>query len=128
MAAAGPLAQARRSTVDRSWLEACEAFASADRSAPLEAEDLGLWATAQLMLAQDEKALATLERAHYRYLERDETVPAARAAIWIGMNLAYGGAVGPASGWLGRAQRLDDQEPEESVERGYLLLPLVFRH
>ena len=44
------------------------------------------------------------------------------------MNLAYSGAVGPASGWLGRAQRLLDEEPGDSVEQGYLLLPLVFRH
>ena len=128
MAATGLLAQARRAIEERSWLEAGEAFARADRSDPLDAEDLGLWATAQLMLAQDEAAIGTLERAHYRYLEHGETVPAARAAIWIGMNLAYGGAVGPASGWLGRAQRLVDQEPGESAEQGYLLLPLVFRH
>src|SRR2546429_30499 len=128
MAATGLLAQARRAIEERSWLEAREAFARADRSDRLDAEDLGLWATAQLMLAQDEAAIGTLERAHYRYLERGETVPAARAAIWIGMNLAYGGAVGPASGWLGRAQRLVDQEPGESAEQGYLLLPLVFRH
>jgi ATP/maltotriose-dependent transcriptional regulator MalT len=44
------------------------------------------------------------------------------------MNLAYRGAIGPASGWLGRAQRLLEQEPGESVEHGYLLIPLVFRH
>ena len=128
MAVTGLLAQAQRAIAERSWLEAREAFARADRSAPLGAEDLWLWATAQLMLAQDEEALATLERAHHRSLECGETAPAVRAAIWIGMNLAYGGAVGPASGWLGRAQRLLDQEPGESVERGYLLLPLVFRH
>ncbi len=128
MAATGLLAQARRAIEERSWLEAGEAFARADHSDPLDAEDLGLWATAQLMLAQDEAAIGTLERAHYRYLEQGETVLAARAAIWIGMNLAYGGAVGPASGWLGRAQRLVDQEPGESAEQGYLLLPLVFRH
>ena len=128
MAVTGLLAQAQRAIAERSWLEAREAFARADGSAPLDAEDLELWATAQLMLAQDEAAVATLERAHYRYLEHGETVPAVRAAIWIGMNLAYGGAVGPASGWLGRAQRLLDQEPGESVDQGYLLLPLVFRH
>ena len=128
MAVTGLLAQAQRAIAERSWLEAREAFARADGSAPLDAENLELWATAELMLAQDEAAVATLERAHYRYLERGETVRAVRPAIWIGMNLAYGGAVGPASGWLGRAQRLLDQEPGESADHGYLLLPLVFRH
>ena len=74
MAVTGLLAQARRAIEERSWLEAREAYARADRSDPLQAEDLGLWATAQLMLAQDEAAIGTLERAHYRYLERGETV------------------------------------------------------
>ena len=50
------------------------------------------------------------------------------AATWIGMNLAYRGAVGPASGWLGRAQRLLDSGPDDGAERGYLLIPVVFRH
>jgi len=128
MAVASLLAHARRATSQHSWLEAREAFARADRAGPLDAEDLELWATTLLMLAEDEAAVATLERVHERYLERGETVRAVRAAIWIGMNLAYSGAVGPANGWLGRAQRLLDQEPGESAEQGYLLLPLVFRH
>jgi DNA-binding NarL/FixJ family response regulator len=128
MAVDGLLAHARHATSQHSWLEAREAFARADCAGPLDAEDLELWATTLLMLAEDEAAVATLERVHERYLERGETVRAVRAAIWIGMNLAYSGAVGPASGWLGRAQRLLDEEPGDSVEQGYLLLPLVFRH
>ena len=128
MAVDGLLAHARHATSQHSWREAREAFARADCAGPLDAEDLELWATTLLMLAEDEAAVATLERVHERYLERGETVRAVRAAIWIGMNLAYSGAVGPASGWLGRAQRLLDEEPGDSVEQGYLLLPLVFRH
>ncbi len=34
--------------------------------------------------------------------------------------------MGRASGWLGRAQRLLDREEGDRVERGYLLLPVVF--
>ena len=128
MAVAGLLAHARRATAEHSWLRGPRSVCSRRRAGPLDAEDLELWATAQLMLAEDEAAVATLERVHDRYLERGETVRAARAAIWIGMNLAYSGAVGPASGWLGRAQRLLDEEPGDSAEQGYLLLPLVFRH
>ena len=56
-----------------------------------------------------------------------ETLPAVRCAAWIGLNLASRGEIGPASGWLGRAQRL--VEPEgECAERGYLLLPAMFQH
>jgi DNA-binding CsgD family transcriptional regulator len=122
------LERARNAYARRAWLEAHEAFSQADEKEPLEAEDLELLTTATLMLGRDDAALAVLERAHHRYLEREETLPAVRAAIWMGINLAYRGAVGPASGWLGRAQRLLDQEPGESAERGFLLIPLVFRH
>jgi DNA-binding CsgD family transcriptional regulator len=121
------LTNARDAAARRSWLQAHETFARADARAPLGAEDLELYALTALMLARDDAAVALLERAHHRRLEDGEQVPAATDAIWIGLNLAYRGAVGPASGWLGRAQRLLDQGPAECAERGYLLLPTVFR-
>ncbi|HZO62756.1 MAG TPA: LuxR C-terminal-related transcriptional regulator [Gaiellaceae bacterium] len=127
-AAAEVLEQARDAYARRSWLEAHEAFSRADGETPLAAEDLELLSVATLMLSRDDEAMAVLERAHHLYLERDELHRAVRTAAWIGINLASRGAVGPASGWLGRAQRLLEQEPGESAEHGYLLLPQVFRH
>ena len=50
-----------------------------------------------------------------------------RCAFWIGVNLASRGEMGRASGWLGRAQRLLEREGRDRVERGYLLLPVVFQ-
>jgi DNA-binding CsgD family transcriptional regulator len=122
------LEQAREAYARRSWLEAHEAFSRADDETSLEAEDLGLQSVAALMLCRDDDAVVALERAHHRYLERGETLQAVRAAAWTGLNLASRGAVGPATGWLGRAQRLLDRVPGESVEQGYLLVPLVFQH
>src|SRR6266545_887724 len=122
------LERARDAYGSRAWLEAYESFSRADQHAPLEAEDLELYTTAALMLGRDDEAITILERAHHRFVERGDTLRAVRAATWIGMNLAYRGAVGPASGWLGRAQRLLDREPGESAEHGYLLIPHVFRH
>ena len=79
------------------------------------------------MLGRDDESVAWLERAHRRFLEDGETLRAVRCAAWIGLNLASRGEIGPATGWLGRAQRL--LEPEgECAEQGYLLLPEVFRH
>jgi DNA-binding CsgD family transcriptional regulator len=121
------LESARADSEERSWLGAFEAFARADEEAPLEAEDLELYATTARMLGRDDDALAALERAHHRYLDRGETRRAAYCAGWIGMSLAYRGEVGPAGGWLARAQRLLEDEPEETVEHGYLLLPAMFR-
>ena len=127
-AAVEALEQAREAYSGRLWLEAYEAFGRADEEEPLEAGDLELQSMATLMLGRDDESVAFLERAHHRYLEQGETLRAVRAAMWIGINLATRGAVGPASGWLGRAQRLLEQVPGESPEQGYLLLPLVFQH
>jgi DNA-binding CsgD family transcriptional regulator len=127
-AAVEALEQAREAYSGRLWLEAYEAFGRADEEEPLEAEDLELQSMATLMLGRDDESVAFLERAHHRYLEQGETLRAVRAATWIGINLATRGAVGPASGWLGRAQRLLEQVPGESPEQGYLLIPLVFQH
>ena len=46
----------------------------------------------------------------------------------MGWNCPACGEVGPGSGWIGRAQRLLEREPDDTVERGYLLMPLVFQH
>ena len=124
----GALDRARDAYARRAWLEAHEAFSRADDDGALEAEDLELLAMAKLMLGRDDEAIAILERAHHRYLERGDTQRAIRAATWIGMNLHFRGAIAPANGWLGRAQRLLDGQPGDSVEHGYLMIPSVFRH
>jgi DNA-binding CsgD family transcriptional regulator len=99
----------------------------AQAATPLEAPDLELLALAAVMLGRDDDSVAWLERAHQRYLEGGETLRAVRCAAWIVLNLATRGEIGPATGWLGRAQRL--VEPlGECAERGWLLLPGVFRH
>jgi len=122
------LERAREAHARRSWLEAYEAFTRADAEEPIGPEDLERCALAALMLGRDDDANSIFERAHGLWLERGETRRALRTAIWIGMNLGYRGAVGPAGGWLSRAQRLLEQEPGETAEHGYLMLPLVFRH
>jgi DNA-binding CsgD family transcriptional regulator len=127
-AAVESLERAREANSRRSWLEAHELFSRADEAEPLQASDLELLSLVTLMLGRDDEAVAFLQRAHHRYLEQGETLRAVRAATWIGINLAMRGAVGPATGWLGRAQRLLEQVPGESAEQGYLLIPLVFQH
>jgi ATP/maltotriose-dependent transcriptional regulator MalT len=43
------------------------------------------------------------------------------------MQLALRGEMGPATGWLGRAQRLLEGEGD-CAEQGYLLMPVAFQH
>lgn len=110
------------------WTDAYESLSRADQEAPLGAEDLELLATSAFMLGRDDDYCSALERAHHAYVDAGENLRAVRCAFWVGMNLALRGEMGPASGWLGRAQRMLDREEEESVEQGYLLMPQVFQH
>jgi DNA-binding CsgD family transcriptional regulator len=120
------LERGRESYALEAWAEAHELLSAADPSHPLGARDLELLATAAYMIGREEDYFASLERAHRAYVDAGEALAAARCAFWIGVNLARRGEVGSAGGWLGRAQRLLDRVEGDSVERGYLLLPVAF--
>jgi ATP/maltotriose-dependent transcriptional regulator MalT len=122
------LERGRARYATRDWTEAYDSLTAADRAEPLSPEDLELLATSAFMLGRDDEYVSALERAHHLYLEAGETLRSVRCAIWLGLNLTIRGEVGPAGGWLGRAQRILDREQLESAERGYLLMPLAFRH
>jgi DNA-binding CsgD family transcriptional regulator len=112
----------------RAWQEAFDTLSRADSTATLELDDLDLLATSAFMLGRDDVWMGLLERAHDRALEAGAQLRAARCAIWLGMHLAVRGEMGSATGWLGRSQRLLDEQPGEHGEAGYLLLPMMFRH
>ncbi|HEV2123885.1 MAG TPA: LuxR C-terminal-related transcriptional regulator, partial [Chloroflexota bacterium] len=114
--------------VRRAWMDAYGALSHADQATPLGAEDLELLATSAYMLGRDDEYVSYLERAHHAYLGTGEPLRAVRCAFWVGMNLALRGEMAPASGWLGRAQRLVEREGRDCVEQGYLLLPLMFEY
>lgn len=103
------LERGRRAYAERAWLGAYELLTAADRHEALAADDFDLLATCAFMLGRDDESIAWLERAHHRHFEAGETRRAARSAIWVGLNLASRGQIGPATGWLGRAQRLLDE-------------------
>ena len=121
------LERARAAYQRRAWLEAYDAFGLAEEQSALHGPDLDLVATCAFMLGRDSDYSAWLERGHHRCLDRGDTIGAVRCALWIGMNLASRGLLGPATGWLGRAQRLLEHEAE-CAEHGYLLIPVMFQH
>ena len=123
-----PLARGRKSYASRRWTEAYESLVEADQGAALQAGDLELLATAAYMLGRDDAYVGALERAHHAYLDAGTPLCAVRCAFWLGVNFAHRGEMGPATGWLGRAQRLLEREEDDCVERGYLLAAGVLRH
>jgi len=122
------LEQGRESYSSSAWLAAYESLTRADQSSPLAADDLERLAVSAYMLGREDEWRQVLERAHHAYSDHGEPLRAVRCAFWIGIQLALKGEMGPATGWLGRAQRLLDREQDECVEQGYMLMPVVFQH
>jgi DNA-binding CsgD family transcriptional regulator len=122
------LERGRASYTSSAWTDAYDSLSRVDQASPLEGEDLELLATSAYMIGRDEEWMQVLERAFQRHSEAGLVLRAARCAFWIGMNLALRGEMGPATGWLGRAQRLVEREERECVEQGYMLLPVSFQH
>lgn len=122
------LERGRESYEALAWADAYECLSRAQEAAPLGGGDLVLLATSAHMLGRVDEWLPLLERAHHAYAEEGESLRAVRCAFWIGMNLALRGELGPATGWLGRAQRMLDREEGECVEHGYMLMPVSFQH
>jgi DNA-binding CsgD family transcriptional regulator len=110
------------------WADAYECLSRADQAGSLGGDDLAQLAIAAHMLGRVDEWIPLLERAHHRYVEEGSELSAVRTAFWIGMNLAFRGELGPASGWLGRAQRMLERHEGECVEQGYMLLPVSFQH
>ena len=125
---AGDLERGREAYARRAWTETHDSLSAADRAEPLEPADLELLATSAFMLGRDHEYVDIMERAHQAYVEGGETPRAVRCAVWCGLILLTRGEVGPGSAWIGRAQRLVEGQPGDSAERGFLLMPLVFKH
>ncbi len=121
------LRRGRESYARRAWMDAYKSLSHADQATPLGAEDLELLAMSAFMIGSDDEFLSGLERAHHAYLDGGEAMRAVRCAFWVGVNLAFQGEMARATGWLGRAQRLVEREEGDCVERGYLLVPVVFQ-
>jgi DNA-binding CsgD family transcriptional regulator len=119
------LERGRQAYARRAWLDAYTALSNADRAASLEADDVGLLAMSASMVGRIDEMLSLLERAHDAFVDAGESLPAARCAFWLGMNLALRGELGSAGGWFGRAERLVDGQ--DCVEQGYLLMPVALQ-
>jgi DNA-binding NarL/FixJ family response regulator len=125
---AGDLERGRRSVAAWAWQEAHAALARADRTTPLGAEDLELFATAAYMIGRDDEYRQVLERAHHAHLTAGNAQRAVRCAFWAGLSHLTKGELAPASGWFARGQRLLDLDDRVCVERGYLLIPVLLGH
>ena len=110
----------------RAWRDCFKILSDADRQAPLESEHLVLLSQAAFLIGKEKEGAEALSRAHQSFLASGQTVPAARCAFWLGFTALLNGESARATGWLSRASRLLQDQPE-CVESGYLLLPNGYR-
>ena len=120
------LEQGREAFQKRAWGTAFARLTEADREMPLEPGDLLLLGQAAQLIGRDAEAADLLARTHQAFLSRGETQFAARCAFWMGFRYLLSGEFAQSGGWLSRAARLLDGQPE-CVENGYLLLPTGYR-
>jgi Flp pilus assembly protein TadD len=122
VAVKGALERGRRAHATESWTVAFDTLSAADASTPLGGDDLELLAASAYMLGREDDYFRALERGHEAHLDAGDARRAVRCAFWLAANLAQRGEMGRASGWLGRARRLLEHEPQDCVERGYVLI------
>jgi DNA-binding CsgD family transcriptional regulator/tetratricopeptide (TPR) repeat protein len=122
------LHRGRRAYDSRAWKDAHELLSAADSENALRAADLERLATAAFLIGRKHEFERTLERAYRAYHDAGDLPSAARCAFWIGLPLLLRGESGPATGWFTRGRRLLDREERETVEQGFLLLPVAEQH
>jgi DNA-binding NarL/FixJ family response regulator len=114
------LAVARTAFAARDWTVARDGFVAARGDLPLDADDLNSLAEAAWWLGLMDESLAAREAAYERYLEKSDNRRAAMRAFDIAYAYFLRGDETVGGGWINRAQRLVENEPD-CAEQGYLL-------
>jgi ATP/maltotriose-dependent transcriptional regulator MalT len=112
------LAEARSSYARCDWTTAREAFRAVGDDLQ-EADDLYALANTSWWLGDLDQAMPDLQRAYRCYLDEQSPRTAALVALDLGYTYALRGDEAQASGWLSRAVRLLESEPE-CAEQAYL--------
>jgi len=102
------------------WNEAFEHFSLADAEAALPPERLERLAEAANWIGRLDDSVAARERAHAAYLERGERRRAGFMALLLAHDHFSKGQSALANGWIRRAERLLESEPD-CIEYGHLL-------
>ncbi len=120
-----PLPAGRVALAAYDWQRAAELLSAADRAVPLRAEDLDGLAEAENWLGRYPESLAARQRAHHAFLQAGDRRRAAKAAVMLAVRNGGLRRRAVASGWLQRAQRLLEAEPE-CAEHGHLSWATAF--
>ena len=104
------------------WREAFDLLKEADRTKALSVEELELFAEAAMWAAELQAHIAAIERAFAGHVKAGNRRRAALLATTLAHHYGFLLQKSRAQGWLGQAERLLDQEPEETIEHGWLAI------
>ncbi len=121
-----PLSKAREAFARHAWIEAFDHFVAADARGLLAAHDLEAMGESAWWTGRHEACIAANERAFAAYVEAENPPQATMVALALMVNHAEAGAKSVAGGWLKRAIRLLENEPD-CPEKGHLELRLGIR-
>ena len=97
------------------WTEAIEALTAVDHDGGLAPADLELLGAAMWWTGHPDEATEALERSFAAYVSDGRSIEAAGVALTLAYE-AFRGLAGPvAGGWLARAERLLEGEPESPM-------------
>lgn len=118
------LEEGRAALSRRDWHDAFGSFSAADTVTTMGPEDLEGLAEAAFWTGHYKEAISARQRAHAEWLRLGNRPGAAGAAIALVLQYACRGNMALASGWLSKAKRLLDGEPE-GPPHGYLSLMMT---
>lgn len=119
------LEAARQAVREHAWEKAYDLFAEAGE-AELDPDDYLLKVAAAMWTGRMDERVPNLERAYAALLEAGRPLQAAGAAVELAHEFANQLQPAVSSGWLARAKRLLEDEPD-SIEHGYLALEEALR-
>jgi ATP/maltotriose-dependent transcriptional regulator MalT len=119
------LLQAREAFDRRDWALAFERLQSAGA---LSVADTMALATAAFLIGDADEAVRALQAGYQDRIKNGDALGAVRFAFWLGFVLNTRGEMAVGGGWVARAERLLESQPEDIVERGYLLIHEFFQH
>jgi DNA-binding CsgD family transcriptional regulator len=121
------LLRARAAYDRRDWLAAYGGLAKASGDA-LDADGFTRLATAAYLVGRRNDCVQALQRAYHLHLDSKDVPAAVRVAFWLALVLLTSGESAVGGGWVGRAERLLADIADDIVERGYVLIHVMFRH
>jgi ATP/maltotriose-dependent transcriptional regulator MalT len=121
------LIRAREAYDRREWLAAYGGLSDA-RPDELTADDFVRLATAAYLLGRRNDCVQALQRAYQLNLDAGDLLAAVRSAFWLALVLLTSGEAAIGGGWVARSQRLLDDVDGDVVERGYVLIHVMYRH